>query len=116
VNRSEREPREELLRALAGKCAGQECAAADRTRRVVLASLGVIRDRKACCKRNRAFGVAGLLLMVLALGPFVWHLTDEILEGESLCELSTQLSMAACILFPALLAAALVAGWLRRRQ
>jgi hypothetical protein len=110
-----KDDREDLLRALAGKCAAQECATADRTRRVVLTSLGVRREQAASCKRNRSIALAGLLLMVFALGPFVWHLTYELLEGEHICDITAQLGLAACVLFPAILAAALVAGWLRRR-
>jgi hypothetical protein len=106
----------DLLRALAGKCAGDERAAADRTRRVVMASLGVLQEQKASRKRSRSVAVAALLLMTLALGPFAWHLADELIEGEHICDVTTQLSLAACILCPAILAAALVAGWLRNRS
>lgn len=106
----------DLVRALAGKCASRECAAADRTRRVVLASLGVRREQAENRKRNRSIALAGLLLMIFALGPFVWHLADELVEGEHICDITAQLGLAACVVFPAILAAALVAGWLRRRS
>ena len=106
---------EELLSALAGKEATRECAAAHRTRRVVLASLGVRAEQKACRKRNRATALAVLLLMVLSLGPFLWRLADEIFEGEQIGDIATQIALWACILSPAILAAVLVAGWLRKR-
>jgi hypothetical protein len=87
---------EELLSALAGKEATRECAAAHRT-------------------RNRAIALAVLLLMVLSLGPFLWRLADEIFEGEQIGDIATQIALWACILSPAILAAVLVAGWLRKR-
>jgi hypothetical protein len=54
--------------------------------------------------------------MVLALGPFAWHLADELFEGEHISDITAQIALWACILSPAILAAALVAGWLRRRS
>ncbi|MDR3793540.1 MAG: hypothetical protein P4L03_09190 [Terracidiphilus sp.] len=107
---------EQLLSALAGKDATRDCATACRTRRVVLASLGVMEEQKASRKRHRAIAVAALLLMILALGPFLWHLTDELFEGEHISDIAAQFALWACILSPAILAAALVAGWLRRRS
>jgi hypothetical protein len=106
----------DLLSALAGREANRDCAAAFRTRRVVMASLGVLQQQKASGRRNRAVAVAALLLMVLALGPFIWHLTDELFEGEHMTDIAAQFALWACILSPAILAAALVAGWLRRRS
>ena len=105
-----------LLNALAGKAAAQDCAAAYRTRRVVLASLGVMQEQKASRKRHRAVAMAALLLMVMALGPFAWHLVDEIFEGEHISDIAAQISLGACILCPAILAAALMAGWMRKRS
>jgi hypothetical protein len=107
---------EELLSALAGKQATRECATAYHTRRVVLASLGVMAEQKVCRRRHRAIAVAALMLMVLALGPFLWRLTDELFEGEHISDIAAQIALWACILSPAILAAALVAGWLRRRS
>jgi len=106
----------DLLSALAGREANRDCAAAYRTRRIVLASLGVMQEQKANRKRNRAVALAALLLMVLALGPFIWHLTDELFEGEHMTDIAAQCALWACILSPAILAAALMAGWLRRRS
>jgi len=39
---------------------------------------------------------------------------DDLIGGEHLCDLTTQLSLLVCVLCPALVAAVLVAGWLRR--
>lgn len=104
----------ELLSALAGTEAMHERAVAFRTRRVVLASLGVMKDQKAGRKRGRALAIASVLLVILALGPFVWHVTDDLIGGEHIADIATQVSLWVCVLCPALLAAALIAGWRRK--
>jgi hypothetical protein len=105
----------DLVSALSGKQAGREQAVAYRTRRVVLASHGVMQDQKAGRRRGRALALASILLLVLAMGPFVWRVTDDIVAGEHWSDAATQGSLWICILFPALVAAALVAGWMRQR-
>jgi|SRR6516165_7191810 len=104
----------ELLAALAGTQAARDGAVANRTRRVVLGSLGVMQEQKAGRKRSRAMALAGLLLAGLGMAPFVWRVFDDLIGGEHLCDLTTQLSLLVCVLCPALVAAVLVAGWLRR--
>ena len=115
--RTAAEPHEEgLLSALAGREADRECETAFRARRVVMASLGVLQEQKARRRRTRAVAVASLLLMAVALGPFIWHLTDDLIGGEHIGDIAAMVALWACILSPAILAAALVAGWLRRRS
>lgn len=104
----------DLLSSLSGGEAGRDRAVAQKTRRVVLASLGVIQGQKAGSKRSRALALASVLLVILALGPFVWHVADDLIGGEFLCDISTQTSLWVCILCAALLAAALIAGWRRK--
>jgi hypothetical protein len=106
----------ELLSALAGNQAGRERAVAYRTRRVVMASLGVMQDQKAGRKRSRAVVLASILLVILALGPFFWLVSDDLISGEHISDIATQFSLWICILCPALLAAALVAGWSSDRR
>ena len=105
----------ELVSALAGKQAGRECAVAQKTRRVVLTSLGVMEEQKAGRRRNRAQVLAVLLLALLALGPFAWHVTEDLIGGEHMADIATQTSLWICILCPAVLAAVIVAGWARSR-
>jgi hypothetical protein len=73
-----------------------------------------MQGQKAGHKRNRALALASVLLVILALGPFVWHVADDLIEGEFWGDIATQTSLWVCILCPALLAAALIAGWRRK--
>ena len=104
----------DLLSALAGNQASRDRAVAHKTRRVVMASLGVMNDQKAGRKKSRAVAIASILLMVLALGPFFWHVADDLIGGEHISDIATQTSLWVCIACPALLAAALIAGWRRK--
>ena len=105
-----------LLAALAGKQAARDRAVAQTTRRVVSTSLGVMQDQQAGRKRSRALALAALLLVLLALGPFVWHVTEGLLDGEHMADIFTQTSLWICILCPVILAAVIVAGWARIKQ
>ena len=106
----------EILAALSGKQAGRDRAVAEKTRRVVLASLGVMRDQKAGRRRTRSVVLASLLLALLAFGPLAWRVADDLIGGEHISDIATQTSVWACILFPAILAAFLVAGWSRGKE
>ena len=103
----------DLLSALAGKQGGRERAIAENTRRVVLASAGVMQDQKAGRKRSSSLALASFLLLVVALGPFFWRVADDLIGGEHWSDMAMQTSLWVCLLCPALLAAALVAGWSR---
>lgn len=88
---------------------------AQTTRRVVMASLGVMRDQKALRKRSRSLALAAMLVVLLIIGPLAWLAVDHFIAGGHLGDLTTEFNLWVCILCPALLAAALVAGWLRNR-
>jgi hypothetical protein len=104
----------DLLAALAGHQANRESAVAYRTRRVVSASWGLMQEQKGGRKRTRSIALAAFLMAILAVGPFVWRLTDDLIGGEQLCDAATQFSLMICVLCPVLVAAVIVAGWLRR--
>jgi len=105
----------ELLSALAGVQAARDGIVAHRTRRVVLASLGQMREQQARRKRGRAVALASFLLVILALGPFVWRVVDDLFGGEHVSDIPTEFSLLICVFCSAILAAVLVAGWARRQ-
>jgi hypothetical protein len=90
-------------------------AVARSTRRVVMASLGVMRDREAVHKRIRSVVLAALVIVLLVIGPLAWLVVDHFNSGGNWGDPTTEYGLWVCILCPALLAAALVAGWLRKR-
>ena len=106
----------DLLAALSGKQAGRERAVAEKTRRVVMASIGVMQDQKAGRRHTRSLALASLVLLLLALGPFVWRVADDLVGGEHIGDIATQASLWVCVLCPVILAAVLMAGWSRLKS
>ena len=106
----------ELAAELAGGRSDRDREVAHTTRRVVMASLGVMRDQKAGRKRIRSVALAAMLVVLLVVGPLIWWAVDTLIEGEHLGDLTSQFALWVCILCPALLAAAVMAGWLRKRS
>lgn len=105
----------DLVSALAGNQADRERAVAHRTCRVVNASLGVMQDQKAGSKRCRSVALAAALVVLLVLGPLIWWAVDTLIAGGHLSDPASQFALWLCILCPALVAAALLAGWARNR-
>jgi len=105
-----------LISALAGTEGDRERAVAYRTRRVVLGSLGVIKEQKEDRSRARAIALAITVLVLALMAPLVWEVTESFFAGERLGDPGSQLSLWACILCPTLLGAVLVAGWMRKRS
>lgn len=106
----------DLLSALSGLEANRERAVAHRTRRVVASSLGVIKERNQDKSRARALAVALALVSVVLITPLLWEAVDSLIAGEHLGDPGNQLALWACIVCPALIAAAVVAGWWRKRS
>jgi hypothetical protein len=106
----------DLLSALAGNMASRDSVVAHRTCRVVNASMGVIQEQKAGRKRIRSLALAATIVVVLVLGPLAWWAVDTLVEDEHLSDVTSQCALWVCILCPALVAAALLAGWVRRRS
>jgi hypothetical protein len=105
----------DLLSALSGRDANRDRVVAQRTRRVVLGSLGVLKEQDQTKSRARAVALSVAVISLLLIGPLLWEAIDSLIAGEHLADPGSQLSLWACVLCPTLLAAALVAGWRRRR-
>lgn len=104
-------------RALAASLgrADRDREVAQSARRVVMASLGVMKDQKADRRRSRSLALAAILVVLLVLGPLAWLAVDHFISGGHLGDLTTEFSLWVCILCPAILAAGLVAGKLRKK-
>jgi hypothetical protein len=105
-----------LLEALSGRDANRDRATAFRTRRVVMGSLGVLKEHKQDKSRARAMALAVTLVLLLLITPLIWEATDSLIGGEHLGDAGNSWSLWACLVCPTLLGAALVAGWWRRRS
>jgi len=103
----------DLMDALTGKQASRECAVAFRTRRVVMASQGLMKEQKADRKRVRCVVLAAALVIFILLGPLAWWAADTLMTGGGPGDLVAQFNLQIFFLGTALLASALLAGWLQ---
>lgn len=104
----------DLVSALAGREANRERAVSFRTRRVVMASHGVLLEEEAGRKRCRSLALAAGLVILLLLPAPVWWAVNTLLD-EHHQGLAGQLSVLIFFMSAALLASVL-AGWMRKRS
>jgi protein-S-isoprenylcysteine O-methyltransferase Ste14 len=105
--------REDLLRAVSGHDAAAHQPVVERTRRAVRIA---DQSRREHARQGRSsIGVAlfaiGAILLVLA--PVLWSGIDDLLGGEHLADLPTQVALFSGVLLMAVVAA-LFAGWRTR--
>lgn len=109
------EANRDLVAALTGRQADRDGAVAHRTRRVVMASLGVMQEQKAGRKRSRAVALSAILIALLLLAPAIWRVAEDMIGGDRFSDLATQFSLWFSFLCLAIVGAVVVAGWARRK-
>ena len=109
-------PTDDFISALTGLEANRTNAVAHRTRRVVVSSQGVLQEQKRGGNRTRSFALAGTIVLLLLLAPLACEASEDFFEGERTLDTGAQLAVWGLIACAAMLAAALVAGWMRRRD
>ena len=114
-NQNHNATRGDLVEAMAGFSGDRDRATADKTRRVVVASAGLMQEQRAGRKRIRAMALAATLVVFFVVGPPVWWVADTLIEEEHLTSLTSELAVWGFFSVAALLGSALLAGWLRRR-
>jgi hypothetical protein len=74
-----------------------------------------MKEQQTGCSHSRALALAAALVILLVLGPLVWWAVETMLSSEHFTGLQGQMALWSFFLAAALLAAPLLAGWLRRR-
>jgi hypothetical protein len=115
-SRDSAQQREDVLAALAGKAAERQREVAQTARRVVLTSLGVLKEQQAGRNRSRSMALAAVLVFALLISPAIWWLVDTLVDVDRLPRQIGETVIWGFFLLTALLAAALVAGWSRNRR
>lgn len=106
----------DLAEAMAGLSGDRDRAAADRTRRVVTASAGLMQEQQAGRKRIRAMALAATLVVFFVVAPPIWWIAENVIEEEHVTSLLSELAVWGFFSVTALLGSALLAGWLRRKS
>ena len=106
----------DLIDAAAGFQGDRARATADKTRRVVMTSAGVIQEQRAGRKKIRAVALAATLVIFFVVAPPIWWIAENLIEEEHLTSTLSELAVWGFFSVTALLGSALLAGWLRRKS
>lgn len=101
---------------MSGFSGDRDRATAERTRRVVMASAGLMREQQAGRKKIRSMALAATLVVLFVVGPPIWWIAETLIEEEHLTSLMSELAVWGFFSVTALLGSALLAGWLRRKS
>jgi hypothetical protein len=104
----------DLIEAVSGLQGERDRTTADKTRRVVMASAGVMQDQRAGRKKVRAWAIAATLVVFFIVAPPIWWLAETLVEEQHLTTIA-EIAIWGFFSITALLGSALLAGWLRRR-
>ena len=74
-------PQSDLIEAVSGLHADRDRATSDKTRRVVMASAGVMHEQRAGRKKVRAWAIAATLVVFFIVAPPIWWLAETLIEG-----------------------------------
>lgn len=111
-----RSVRSTVVQTMAGYSGDRDRATAERTRRVVMASAGVMQEQRAGRKKIRAMAMAATLVIFFVVAPPIWWVADSLIEEEHMTSVISELAVWGFFSVTALLGSALLAGWLRRRS
>lgn len=106
----------DLIEAVSGLQGDRDRNLGDKTRRVVMASAGVIQEQQAGRKKIRAWAIAATLVVFFIVAPPIWWLAENLIEEQHLTSTFGEIAIWGFFSITALLGAALLAGWLRRKS
>jgi len=106
----------DLVEAAAGFQGDRARATAEKTRRVVMTSAGVMQEQRAGRKKIRAMALAATLVVFFIVAPPIWWIAENLIEEEHLTGTLSELAVWGFFSVTALLSSALLAGWLRRKS
>jgi hypothetical protein len=106
----------DLIEAVSGLQGDRDRSVGDKTRRVVVASAGVIQDQQAGRKKVRAWAIAATLVVFFIVAPPIWWLAENLIEEQHLSSTFGEIAIWGFFSITALLGSALLAGWLRRKS
>jgi hypothetical protein len=106
----------DLIDSVSGLQADRDRSIADKTRRVVIASAGVMQDQHAGRRKMRAMALAATLVIFFVVAPPIWWLTETLIEEQHLTGAFSEVAIWGFFSLTALLGSALLAGWLRRKS
>ena len=106
----------DLIEAVSRTQGDRDRTVADKTRRVVMASAGVMQDQQAGRKKIRAWAIAAALVVFFIVAPPIWCLAETLIEEQHLTSTFGEIAIWSFFSITALLGSALLAGWLRRKS
>jgi hypothetical protein len=115
-NQSQNPIDKDLLSAITGTQADRQRLVCSRVRNVVNTSRGILNEQKEMRCRNRALAGAAVVIFLFLVGPLLWMACEHFSAGGRWCDENGQMGIWLFLWGSALLACALLAGWLKKRS